>query len=78
MLVVYGVENELSLSPDPYAPCSMLMLFGVTFMIWGILFGLNQIGENGVLIPEFTAVLPVVLLWAYALYLLFTDERSIV
>lgn len=51
---------------------------GVTFMIWGILFGLNQIGENGVLIPEFTAVLPVVLLWAYALYLLFTDERSIV
>jgi len=50
---------------------------GVTFMIWGILFGLNQIGTNGVLIPEITAILPIVLLWIYAIYIYFTDEKSI-
>jgi len=50
---------------------------GSTFMIWGILFGLNQIGTNGVLIPEVTAILPIVLLWIYALYVYFTDEKNI-
>jgi lipopolysaccharide export system permease protein len=50
---------------------------GVTFVVWGILFGLNQIGSNGVLIPEFTAILPIVLLWAYACYVYFKDEKSI-
>jgi len=50
---------------------------GATFMIWGILFGLNQIGTNGVLIPEITAILPIVLLWVYAVYIYFTDEKSI-
>jgi len=41
---------------------------GVTFVIWGILFGLNRIGSNGVLIPEFTGILPIALLWLYAIY----------
>jgi lipopolysaccharide export system permease protein len=50
---------------------------GATFMIWGILFGLNQIGTNGVLMPEITAILPIVLLWVYAVYIYFTDEKSI-
>jgi len=50
---------------------------GSTFMIWGILFGLNQIGTNGVLIPEITAILPIILLWIYAIYIYFTDEKSI-
>lgn len=50
---------------------------GATFMIWGILFGLNQIGTNGVLIPELTAILPVVLLWVYAIYIYFLDGKSI-
>jgi lipopolysaccharide export system permease protein len=50
---------------------------GATFVIWGILFGLNQMGSNGVLIPEFTAILPIVLLWAYAIYVYITDEKSI-
>jgi lipopolysaccharide export system permease protein len=50
---------------------------GVTFVVWGILFGLNQIGSNGVLIPEFTAILPIVLLWVYACYVYFKDEKSI-
>ena len=50
---------------------------GATFVIWGILFGLNQMGSNGVLIPELTAILPIVLLWIYALFVFFTDERKI-
>ncbi len=50
---------------------------GATFMIWGILFGLGQMGANGVLIPEFTTILPITLLWIYALYVYFTNERSI-
>ncbi len=50
---------------------------GATFMIWGILFGLNQMGTNSVLIPEMTAILPIVLLWIYAVYIYFTDEKSI-
>ena len=50
---------------------------GVTFMTWGILFGLNQMGSNGVLIPELTAILPVVVLWIYALYVYFRDEKRV-
>ena len=51
---------------------------GVTFVIWGILFGLNQMGSNGVLIPELAAILPISILWIYAIYVYFTDEKSIV
>jgi len=51
---------------------------GVTFMIWGILFGLNQIGANGVLVPEFTAILPIIILWLFAFYVYFTDGKRIV
>ncbi|AKF24281.1 hypothetical protein YH65_01875 [Sulfurovum lithotrophicum] len=50
---------------------------GVTFLTWGVLFGLEQIGSNGVLSPEFTAVIPIMLLWIYAMYVYFTDERRI-
>ena len=50
---------------------------GATFVIWGILFGLNQMGSNGVLAPEITAILPIALLWLYAIYVYITDERSI-
>ncbi len=50
---------------------------GVTFVIWGILFGLNQMGANGILMPEVTAILPITLLWIYAIYVYFTDEKSI-
>jgi len=51
---------------------------GATFMIWGILFGLNQMGSNGVIIPELSAILPVLVLWVYALYVYFFDERKII
>ena len=50
---------------------------GATFFIWGILFGLNQIGSNGVIAPELTSILPIVLLWIYALYIYFTNEKTI-
>jgi len=50
---------------------------GATFLVWGILFGLGQIGANGVLPPELTALAPIVLIWIYAIYLFFTDERRI-
>ena len=49
-----------------------------TFVIWGILFGLSQMGANGVLLPEVTAILPVILLWVYALYIYYTNEKSLV
>ncbi len=51
---------------------------GATFSIWGILFGLNQIGSNGVLSPELTAIVPIVILWMYAIYVYFTDEKNII
>jgi len=50
---------------------------GGTFVIWGMLFGLNQIGLNGVVSPELTTVLPVFLLWAYAVFVYVTDEKYI-
>jgi len=50
---------------------------GVTFVIWGILFGLGQIGANGVLSPELATIAPIVLLWSYAMYVYFTDEKSL-
>ncbi len=50
---------------------------GATFVIWGILFGLNKIGANGVLAPEITAVFPITLLWLYAIYIYFTDEKRV-
>jgi lipopolysaccharide export system permease protein len=50
---------------------------GVTFISWGLLFGLNQIGANGVVSPEFTAILPIIMLWIYAVYVYITDERRI-
>ena len=50
---------------------------GVTFVTWGILFGLNQMGQNGVLIPEITAIFPIVLLWIYAIHVYFTNEKKI-
>ena len=50
---------------------------GATFLVWGMLFGLAQIGSNGVLAPEVTAILPIVLLWIYAIYVFFTDEVKI-
>lgn len=54
------------------------LALGTTFMIWGALYGLSQIGLNGVLIPELTVILPILLLVSAAVYIYFTDERSLV
>jgi lipopolysaccharide export system permease protein len=54
-----------------------LLSLGTTFVVWGILFGLTQIGMNGVLLPEITSIIPIVLLWIYAIYVFVTDERRI-
>lgn len=54
----------------------LALSLGATFLVWGILFGLAQIGSNGVLVPELTAIVPIILLWIYAIYLFYTDERK--
>jgi len=41
---------------------------GGTLFTWGILFALHRIGENGTIMPELAIILPVVLLFLYALY----------
>jgi len=48
-----------------------------TFIVWGVLFGLGRMSINGSLLPELAAILPIVLLWSYALYIYFTDEKKI-
>ncbi len=50
---------------------------GATFVIWGLLFGLGQIGANGVLPPEVSTLLPIIILWGYALYVYNTDEKRL-
>jgi lipopolysaccharide export system permease protein len=50
---------------------------GATFFIWGLLFGLGQVGANGVISPESATVYPIIILWVYALYVYFTDEHSL-
>ncbi|PHS41817.1 MAG: hypothetical protein COB07_01900 [Sulfurovum sp.] len=49
----------------------------ITFSSWGLLYGLSLLSSNSILIPELTAILPVVLLWIYAIYVYFTDEKTI-
>lgn len=48
---------------------------GATFVIWGVLFGLNQLGKNGVILPEFASIFPVVLLCLYAIWLYIRYRR---
>lgn len=49
---------------------------GGTLGIWGILFGLQSIGANGVIAPEIATLLPIALLWSYALYILFASTKE--
>ena len=55
----------------------IVLSLGATFVIWGVLFGLHQIGANGVILPEVASILPVILLWFYAIHIYVTDERQI-
>ncbi len=50
---------------------------GGTLFVWGILFALGSIGKNGTLSPEIAIILPITLLWIYALYSLGKSEMRI-
>ena len=49
---------------------------GSTIVIWGVLFGLNQIAYNGVILPELGTLLPILLLLGYALYVYIYAEAN--
>jgi len=49
----------------------------LTFIIWGLLFGLGQMSTNGAILPEFTVVIPISLLWFYALNIYFRDDKQL-
>jgi len=50
---------------------------GGTLFVWGMLFALLGIGKNGALNPEVAIILPIVLLWIYALYSLGKSQKRI-
>lgn len=50
---------------------------GGTLFIWGILFTLQRIGGNGTVTPELAIILPIILLWIYALYTFVQSEKRI-
>jgi lipopolysaccharide export system permease protein len=50
---------------------------GGTLFVWGILFALWQMGSNAVLIPELATIVPVGVLWLYAIYTLGKAKKRI-
>jgi lipopolysaccharide export system permease protein len=50
---------------------------GGTLFTWGILFALQGIAKNGSVLPEIVMIVPVVLLWVYALYVLSKAQNKI-
>ena len=50
---------------------------GGTLFVWGILFALLSIGKNGTLSPEVAIILPIIILWTYALYSLGKSQKRI-
>ncbi len=58
-------------------PLVLSLSLGSTFLFWGLLFALNQMGRNGVLLPELAIPLPVTLMLVYALYIYFWDKETI-
>ena len=50
---------------------------GSVFIVWGLLFGLGKMGENGVILPEIATILPILILIGYAIYVYRTDEKRI-
>jgi lipopolysaccharide export system permease protein len=50
---------------------------GGTLFIWGILFALKGIGTNGTVTPELAIILPIILLWSYAIYALIKSDKRI-
>ncbi len=58
-------------------PVVLSLSLGATFLIWGLLFALNQMGNNGVLSPELAVPLPVAIILLYALYIYFQGKETI-
>jgi lipopolysaccharide export system permease protein len=58
-------------------PLVLSASLGATFLIWGLLFALNQMGNNGVLSPEMAIPLPVSVILAYALFVFVKDKGTI-
>ncbi|CAA6800372.1 MAG: Unknown protein [uncultured Sulfurovum sp.] len=50
---------------------------GGTLFVWGTLFSFQSMGKSGTLNPELAIILPVVLLWTYALYGLLKSQKKI-
>jgi len=50
---------------------------GGTLFIWGILFASYRMGLNGVISPEIATLIPMVLIWSYALYTLTQANKRI-
>jgi len=55
----------------------LALSLGVTFLIWGVLFAFNQMGQNGVLLPELAIPLPIFLLWSYAMIVFFDNKETV-
>jgi len=58
-------------------PVVLSLSLGATFLVWGLLFALNQMGNNGVLSPEFAIPLPIAVITLYALYVYFREKETI-
>ncbi|HHD72481.1 MAG TPA: YjgP/YjgQ family permease [Epsilonproteobacteria bacterium] len=58
-------------------PVVLSVSLGVTFLVWGLLFALNQMGNNGVVSPAFAIPLPVALILLYAVYIYFRGKETI-
>ena len=58
-------------------PVVLSLSLGVTFLIWGVLFALNQMGNSGVLSPEVAIPVPVALILLYAAYIYFQGKETI-
>ena len=58
-------------------PVVLSLSLGVTFLVWGLLFALNQMGNNGVLSPELAIPLPISVILAYAFYVYFREKETI-
>ena len=56
---------------------STTQALGGTLFVWGILFALQGIGANRTISPELAIILPVLLLWAYAIYTLIKSDNKI-
>ncbi len=50
---------------------------GISFLVWGILFAFNQMGQNGVIPPELAIPLPISILWIYSLGIFFNNKETI-